>query len=94
MGHESPKRESRQAAGRQGAGRCKVQRQKPGQVTGTMTRRRGQGQQAGQVPGDPSGTECWREVHDATTIWQRVSVEELVKSRLWGTGESNDGSLG
>uniref|UniRef100_A0A3Q3X8Q9 Major facilitator superfamily (MFS) profile domain-containing protein n=1 Tax=Mola mola TaxID=94237 RepID=A0A3Q3X8Q9_MOLML len=60
MGQESPERESRQAAGRQGAGRCKVQRQK-----------------AGQVPGDPSGTECWRVVHDGTTIWQRVSVEEL-----------------
>ena len=35
-------------------------------------------------------TECWRVVHDATTIWQRMRVEELVKSRLGGIGESND----
>ena len=28
-------------------------------------------------------------MHDAT-IWQRVSVEELVKSQLGGTGEFND----
>ena len=43
-----------------------------------------QGQSAGQVMGDPSGKECWKVVHDATTIWHRVSVEELVKSLLRG----------
>ena len=43
------------------------------------------------VPGDPSGTECWRVVHDVTKIWQRVNVEELVKSRLWGTGDDGPG---
>ena len=95
MGQESPERESGQATSRQGEGRCKVQTQRADQVTGAETRRCGQGQKAGQVPGDPSGTECWRVVHDTTTIWQRVSVEELVERRLgdgedWGrTGESN-----
>ena len=48
-GQESEERESWQAAGR-----CKVQRQKAGQVTGTDTRSRGQGQKAGQIPGDRS----------------------------------------
>ena len=85
MGEESPERKSGQAAGRQGAGRFKVQRQKAGQVTGAEMRGRGQGQKAGQVPGDPSGTECWRVVHDTMSIWQRVSVEELVK-RWLGVG--------
>lgn len=76
MGQESLERRSRQATSRQGAGRCKVPRQKVGHI---ITRRHGQGQTAGQVPGDPSGTECWRVVHDATTIWQSVRMEELVK---------------
>ena len=46
-----------------------------------------------QVPGDLSRKECWRVVHDAMTIWQRVAVEELVKRRLGqlgGIGKSND----
>ena len=29
---------------------------------------------------DPPGKQCWRVVQDAMTIWQRVFVEELVKS--------------
>ena len=45
-------------------------------------RRHGQGQKAGQVPRDPSSKECWGVVNDAMTLWQRVSVEELVKRRL------------
>ena len=47
---------------------------------GQRTEGRGQvrsGQVRYQV--NPSGTECWRIEHDATTIWQRVSVEDLVK---------------
>ena len=67
MGQESPEGEARQAAGG-----YKFQRQKAGQFTGAETRRHGQGQKAGQVPGDLAGTECWRVVHDATTIWQRI----------------------
>ena len=39
--------------------------------------------------GGLSGKGCWRVVHDETTVWRRVSVEELVKRRLgmradWG----------
>ena len=71
----------RGSPGRHGAGRWTVQRQKAGQVTVAGTRRREQEQKAGQVLGDPSGTECWRVEHDMTTIWQRVSVEELIKRR-------------
>ena len=52
MGLESQEREARQAAGRQGADRCKMQRQKTGQVTGAEMRRRVQGHKAGQLPGD------------------------------------------
>ena len=55
VGTEPPDRKSGQTAGRQGVGRCKVQRQHTGQVTGAKTRRRGQGQKAGQVTGDLSG---------------------------------------
>ena len=53
-------------------------------------RRHDRGQKGSQVQGDLSGTESWRVVHDVTTIWQRVRVEELVKRRLRGTGECND----
>ena len=85
MGQESLERESRQTAGRQGAGRCKVQRQKAGQVTGAETRRCCHGQKAGQVPGDPSRTGCWKVVYDTMPIWQRESVKKLVTSeRGWG----------
>ena len=35
---------------------------------------------------DLSSTGCWR-VHDSTTIWQIVSVQELVKSRLRAKGK-------
>ena len=34
--------------------------------------------------------ECLKVVLDATMIWQRVSLEELAKSWLEGTGECND----
>ena len=78
---QSLERKPRQAAVRQGAGRCKFQRQRAGQVTNAEMRRCGQGQKAGQVVGDPPRTECWRVVHNTTTIWQRVSVEQLVKRR-------------
>ena len=50
--------------------------------TGAETRRRDQGQKAGQVQGDRSRAERWRVVNDAMTMWQRVSDEELVKRRL------------
>ena len=64
MGQDYPERKSRHTTGRQGASRCKVQRQKVGQVTGAETRRRSQWQKPGQVPGNPSGTDCLRVVYD------------------------------
>ena len=48
MGQDSPEMKSRQAAGRQGTGRCKVHRQRAGLSTGAETQRCGQGQKAGQ----------------------------------------------
>lgn len=51
MGKDSLEKGSEQTTGRQGAGRYNFQRQKPSQVTGAGTRRRGQGQ---KVTGDPS----------------------------------------
>ena len=81
----SLERESRKAAGR-----CKVQRQKASQFTRAEAGRCGQGQNAGQVPGDPSRNQYWKVVHEEMTIWQRAVVEELIKSWLGGTGESND----
>ena len=75
--------EVRQAAGRQGTGRCT----RAGHLTREETRRRGQEQKAGQVPGDPSREKCWKVVHDVTTLQQKESVEELVERRL---SESND----
>ena len=85
MGQESPERKFRQAAGKKGTDRCKVQRQKAGQVTRAETRRRGHGQKADQIPGNSSGKECWRVVHDAITVRQRASVEELVKKEARGS---------
>ena len=43
----------------------------------------GQGQKAGKVPGDRPEKEHWKVDHDLTTIWERVSAEELVKRRLY-----------
>ena len=63
-----------------------------GQVTGTAMRR--YRQKSSPVSGHSSGKECWRVVHEAGTIWQRVGVEEVVKSWLGGTGESNDDDWG
>ena len=57
MGMESPERKSGPTAGRRGAGRCGVQRQKAGQVTGAETRSPGQEQKAAQVTGDLSNNE-------------------------------------
>ena len=69
MGQESAERKSWQSVGRQGAARCKVQRQKAGPVTRLEVKICGQEQQkAGQLPGDSSGKEQWKVVHDLTTI--------------------------
>ena len=70
MWQEPPERKSGQTAGRKGTGRCEVQRQKTGQVTGAEIRRCGRGQKAGQVTGDLSGKEYRKVVHDLRMIWQ------------------------